>query len=437
MFSYYLRLARLSILRNPVISTLMVLALALGIGASMTTLTVYYTMSKDPIPEKSEHLLAVQLDTGDPAREPTRGAEDLPHNMTYTDASNLMRLDTPTQHKAAIFAASGLIIPPAADAKPVSVSLRATYRDFFPMFNVPFRYGDRWSQAADEGEPVIVLSRQLNEDLFAGENSVGKKIKMGSEYYTVTGVIDWDATYAWYDPYPRVTQEAEMAYLPLNTQARVDPMNLNGNVSCWQPQPIPDQAAFLASECVWVMFWAEVSGPAEQAELQAFLDNYASEQKAVGRHPRPVNNYLTPLMDWLKLNKVTGKDSRILVGLSFLFLLVCIINAVGLLIAKFFGKTTDVSVRRALGASRGDIFTQNLIEVSLIGVLGGILGLAFAWLGLRAVESMYRGYDNLVHLDSMMIVTAMIIALLAALLAGLYPSWRVSNLPPAQYLKTQ
>lgn len=437
MFSYYLRLAKLSIFRNPVISTLMVLALALGIGASMTTLTVYYTMSKDPIPEKSERLLAVQLDTGDPAREPSRGPEDIPHNMTYTDASNLMRLDTPTRHKAAMFASSDLIIPAAGDATPVSVSLRATYRDFFPMFNVPFQYGERWSQTADEGEPVIVLSRELNEQLFGGENSVGEKIKMGSGYYTVTGVMDWDTTYAWYDPFPRVTQEPEMAFLPLNTRIKTEPMNINGNVSCWQPQPIPDQAAFIASECVWIMFWAEVADKSEQAQFQTFLDNYAREQKSQGRYQRPINNFLTPLMDWLELNEVTGKDSRILAGLSFLFLLVCIINAVGLLIAKFFGKTTDVSVRRALGASRRDIFVQNLIEVSLIGVLGGILGLAFAWLGLRAVESMYRGYDNLVQLDSLMIATAMFIALLAALLAGLYPSWRVSNLPPAQYLKTQ
>jgi len=75
--------------------------------------------------------------------------------------------------------------------------------------------------------------------------------------------------------------------------------------------------------------------------------------------------------------------------------------------------------------------------VAFIGVLGGVLGFGLAWLGLRAVEQLYRGYQHLVHLDPVMLLTAVSLAILAAILAGLYPVWRVSRQAPAGLLKTQ
>ncbi|MBU2427109.1 MAG: ABC transporter permease, partial [Gammaproteobacteria bacterium] len=66
MFSYYLRLAWLSIRQSYGLSLLMVLAIGLGIGAAMTTVTVNYLMSANPIPTKSEQLFYVQLDSWDP-----------------------------------------------------------------------------------------------------------------------------------------------------------------------------------------------------------------------------------------------------------------------------------------------------------------------------------------------------------------------------------
>ena len=66
MFGYYIRLALLSIRRNAILSGLMVAAIAVGIGASMTTITVNYAMGSDPIPHKSDTLFAVQVDNWDP-----------------------------------------------------------------------------------------------------------------------------------------------------------------------------------------------------------------------------------------------------------------------------------------------------------------------------------------------------------------------------------
>ena len=62
MFAYYLDLALRSLRRNTVLTTLMVLALALGIGATITTLTVLKLLSGDPLPQKSTQLFYPQLD---------------------------------------------------------------------------------------------------------------------------------------------------------------------------------------------------------------------------------------------------------------------------------------------------------------------------------------------------------------------------------------
>ena len=62
MFGYYLKLALRSFKRNKALTALMVLAIALGIGASMTTLTVFHVLSGDPLPERSATLFYVQME---------------------------------------------------------------------------------------------------------------------------------------------------------------------------------------------------------------------------------------------------------------------------------------------------------------------------------------------------------------------------------------
>ena len=82
MFNYYLQLGLRSLKRNPILTALMVLGIALGIGASMTTLTVFHLMGSDPIPWKSDTLHVVQLDNWSPD-EPYRDDGSIPDQVTY------------------------------------------------------------------------------------------------------------------------------------------------------------------------------------------------------------------------------------------------------------------------------------------------------------------------------------------------------------------
>lgn len=440
MFSYHLKLAWLSVKRTPVMSALMVAALGLGIGAFMTTFTVYYLMSGDPIPHKSDVLYAVQLDNWDPNDPPTESAEDIELQVTYQDGQNLMHMQTPAIRQAQMYASSAVVVP-EGDDPPFEEPVRATYTTFFPMFDVPFLFGSPWSAQDDENRnSVVVIGKALNDKLFAGENSVGRSVMLNDLLYRVVGVIDeWQPAPRFYHAdFSRAWQDTEQIFLPftLAVQLFLPP---NGNVNCWKSpdENLDPKEGFLQSECVWNQFWAELETPEQAAAYKDMLDNYVRDQKAIGRFERPLNTFLSPVPEWLEINQVVSDDNRVLLRLSFLFLLVCVVNTVGLLMAKFLGKSGEIALRRAMGASQGTVFRQNLVEVTFIGVLGGVFGFGLAWLGLRAVEQLYRGYKHLVHLDPVMLLTAVSLAILAAILAGLYPVWRVSRQAPAGLLKTQ
>jgi putative ABC transport system permease protein len=440
VFSYYLRLALASIRRTPVLSGLMVLALGLGIGAFMTTFTVYYLMSGDPIPHKSSVLYAVQLDNWDPNDPPTESASDVQPQLTYRDGQNLMNADTPATRQAHMYASNAVVVP-EGDEPPFDEAIRATYQTFFEMFDVPFLYGQPWESSDDEDHAsVAVIGREMNDRLFNGENSVGRSIRLDDNFFKITGVInDWQPMPRFYhSDWSRAFADTEQIFIPF-TRAVDEPMGASGNTNCWKQMDdsLPVIEAFLQSECVWTQFWAQLDTPEQAANYKDYLDNYVRDQKEIGRFERPLNTFISNVTEWMEVNKVVRNDNRVLVRLSFLFLLVCVLNTVGLLLAKFLGKSGEVALRRAMGASRGAVFSQNLVEVGLIGVLGGIAGTGLAWLGLKAVESLYRGYQHLVHLDPLMLAAAIGLATLAAIVAGLYPVWRVSRLAPAGLLKTQ
>jgi putative ABC transport system permease protein len=128
---------------------------------------------------------------------------------------------------------------------------------------------------------------------------------------------------------------------------------------------------------------------------------------------------------------------RLQTWLAFGFLLVCLVNTIGLLLAKFLRRSSEIGVRRALGATRRAIFSQFLIEAVTVGLVGGILGLGLAWLGLWAVRHQPTDYAALAQLDLAMLATTFGLSLLASVLAGLVPAWRACQVAPALQLKSQ
>ncbi|MBE2290995.1 MAG: FtsX-like permease family protein, partial [Xanthomonadaceae bacterium] len=123
--------------------------------------------------------------------------------------------------------------------------------------------------------------------------------------------------------------------------------------------------------------------------------------------------------------------------LAFGFLLVCLLNTVGLLLAKFLRRSGEIGVRRALGASRKEIFKQCLVEAGTIGIAGGLLGLGFAAFGLWLIRQQPDDYARAAQLDGHTLLLTLALALAASLLAGLLPAWRAMQIAPAIQLKSQ
>ncbi len=437
MFRYYLHLALKSLKRNPILSTLMVLAIAIGIGACMTTLTVYSLMAADPIPQKSDKLFSVRLDSWDPNR-PWGEPNEPPPELTYRDAMALMQSDIPSHH-AAMFKGAFALQPDDKSVPAYLVLGRITYKDFFPLFDIPFQYGNGWDSSADKSlQQVVVLSKKANDRLFGGADSVGKTVRLNDKGFKVIGVLaEWNPTPKFYDVNNGAFDDAEEVYLPFGIALPLQ-VRTAGNTNGWKPENIDTVESFLASELVWIQFWAQLDSAEQKARYQSFIDSYVMEQKKLGRFERPLNNRLSDVNQFMAEREVVGEDNRVLVGLSFLFLAVCLINMIGLLLAKFLGRAPELALRRALGASQWQNLQLNLVEVSLIGVLGGLLGLLFAWFGLIAVRALYGdGYGALTSLNLSLATQALLIAIVASILAGLYPAVRVGRIAPAGLLKTQ
>ncbi|HEY8683579.1 MAG TPA: FtsX-like permease family protein, partial [Rhodanobacter sp.] len=99
--------------------------------------------------------------------------------------------------------------------------------------------------------------------------------------------------------------------------------------------------------------------------------------------------------------------------------------------------TREIGVRRALGASRGAICAQFLAEAAVIGVGGGVLGLLFTGAGVLSIGLVLPVWmAGLARIDPTLLLLTLLMAVVATLLAGLYPALRASRVQPAWQLKT-
>jgi len=436
MFGYYIDLALRSFRRNKALTALMVLAIALGIGASMTTLTVFHVLSGDPLPGRSGAVFNVQLDPR--TMQGFNSDEEPEEQLTRFDAQALLR-DARGDRQAMMSGGDVAIEPQRDGLKPFTATARYTSADFFAMFGVPFQYGQGWSASEDAARGrVAVISRALNDKLFGGGNSVGKTVRLEQAEFRVIGVLDqWRLTPRFYDLNNSRFGDVEQVFLPFSTTRELK-LGHSGNMNCWGDSRNDEEGQYsLNAPCSWIQYWVQLDTPEHVAAYRQYLVNYADGQRAAGRYERPTNVRLRSVMEWLDFKRVVPADVRLQAWLASAFLLVCLVNTVGLLLAKFLRRSGEIGVRRALGASRRAIFAQCLVEAGTVGLAGGFLGLGLAWLGLWAVRQQPASYAELAHLDPAMLLLTFALAIVTSLLAGLLPAWRACQVAPAIQLKSQ
>ena len=432
MLAYYLDLAVRSLKRNKVLTALMIVTLALGIGASIATLTVLKLLSGDPLPQKSGRLFYPQVDPN-PLEGYTAGQTKPDPIMNYPDAMYLLHAHR-AKRQAVMALTQSKIIPQRAGEHPYFTDSVMTTSDFFAMFDVPFQYGSGWAPNDDEDHAAVaVIADFLNDKVFGGGNSVGKTIRINDHDFRVIGVLKhWAPQPRFYtqDLGGRDYGDGDAVFMPLQTARAMDmgPQD----IECYAA--VTDLQHLEKAPCEWLGLWVELDDSAAVADYKSFLNGYVKQQVAMGRYQRSETSLLN-LMGWLSDQQVVPNDASLQTYLAFGFLLICVTNTVGLLLAKCLRRSREIGVRRALGATRRAIFNQFMVEAGIVGLAGGILGLLLAELGLFGVRHQPADYASLAHLDVEMFLFTFVVALVASLIAGLLPAWRACVLPPAPQLK--
>jgi putative ABC transport system permease protein len=438
MFSYYFLLGLRSLRRNPALTALMVLTLAIGVAASVSTLTILHVMASNPIPQKSERLFVPLVDNGPLEGYNPTDPSNSNDQLSYIDVQNFLN-GGHGERRTALYGISAQIEPARKDLPAMSAEGIAPTRDFFAMFDVPFRYGQAWSEADEKaGADVVVLSRAFSEKLFGAINPVGQRLRMLGFEFQVVGVLQtWLPLPKFYRLIggPGAFGQEDEVMIPFSTVIRHGTGH-SGNMSC-RARREPGWQGLLASECTWIQFFFETRTGADRADLQNYLDNYAEGQRKLGRLKRKAPNRLFDVMEWLAYRKVVGNDSRLAAWLAFGFLLLCLVNTIGLLLAKFSVRASEVGIRRALGASRKEIFQQFLTETAVVGLVGGGLGLLLSFGALALIAMQSEQLSVVAHMDFSMLGLTFCLSLLAAMLAGLLPTWRACQVTPAIQLKSQ
>ncbi|WP_329741135.1 ABC transporter permease [Dyella sp. A6] len=439
MFDYYLRLALRRCRQNLPMVLLLMLTMAVGIASCMTAMTIFRALSGAALPGVSPYLYVATMD----AREALD--KDDPH---YTKPDSLLKLSDAKAlvdaHRAALQVALSQSLTQFGTTdgrKSTQAYGLIAYGPALQTLGVPLRYGRAWTAAEQaSGAPVVVIDTHVAHKLFGKDNVVGRSVTLGKRSFRVIGV------YAPWKPRLQIFNLGQNAgsslgqdenfFVPAQASldAGVGPFS-SGECGKGGDTPMISFQTAAVARCRWIEAWVRLDTPAAVAAYRQFLSSYANAQHDAGRFVYPPHAQLYGTQAWMALHHVMPDDVNLNLMLAGGFLLLCLVNVAGLLAARFLRRQSDVAIRRALGASKRDVFVQHLVETGLLGLAGGVLALPLTWLGLWIVRMQPVSYARAAHFSPGVFVLLFVLSVAVGLLVGILPAWRVCRLPPALQIK--
>jgi putative ABC transport system permease protein len=431
MFSYYVALGIRSLLNQRLITIWMILLIALGVAGTVSTFSLLRAVSSNPFAAKAHRLFTPQMDNHGPDYVKSYGIDPV---LTLRDVEALRAHDS-AHLQASIYQINLSLVPADTTIDALEAKGYAVTVDYFQMLDVPFRFGSAWSRAADkEGSNEVVIGSELNQKVFRGANSVGQEISIEGHTYRISGVL------APWNPLPRFyaagdhnafDRDAPQIFLPFRQALNLKIPSAGGSYG--ESFPIWDSR----SEISFISYWVELPDSAAAADYKNYLHAYADEQRAAGRFHWPANTVLRDQEDWLNYQHVVPPEARISFVVAIGLLMVCAVNTVGLLLARFLRRSGDIGVRRALGGSRSAILFQYLTEAAVIGLAGGLLGAVLTGCFVNSLGLVFPvEVARLAHTTLSTLLQAPIIALCMVLLAAAYPILRACRIEPGWQLKS-
>jgi putative ABC transport system permease protein len=124
----------------------------------------------------------------------------------------------------------------------------------------------------------------------------------------------------------------------------------------------------------------------------------------------------------------------VFVILTLVVMEVSVINLMRMLLAKATSRSAEIGIHRALGAARNVIFGRQLAEGVIVSMAGSALGLVLAMPTVAMFDRLVPDSPVPLALTPMIICTVLLVCLLASLVSGVYPAWRIASVPPTRYL---
>ena len=437
MLAYNFALSWHGLRRHPRTTLLVVLTMALGLASALTTLTLLHVLSADPLPGLSRHLYLAWVDSRQALRADESDDPGVPSALTLVDARALVAAHRATRQAMMSEFLQNVGNEDGSRSQGGQMGLAAS-SELFPLFGIPLSYGRYWTMQEDDVHaPVAVIAAGLSEKLFGTANGVGRTVKMNGKPFRVIGV---SGTWA---PNPHFHQlrvgnafnVVDSVFVPVGAllDAGMGPF-MGGD--CDREVKTFTFGKVDVQRCRWLTVWTQLDTAEQVAGYRRFLRDYAGQQKAAGRFERAPRAELYGVPAWLELNRVVPDNVRLNVWLAGGFLLLCLVNVAGLLAARFLRRSTEIGVRRALGAPRRAIFAQCLGEAGLAGLAGGVLALPLTLFGLWIVRRQNLGYTELARLDPAMFAALFALALGAGVLVGVLPAWRACRVEPGLQVKS-
>jgi putative ABC transport system permease protein len=408
----------------------MVSTLAVGVGVFITNLALLRTMSSDPIPHKSQQIFNVSMSTWPDANANGDQSKPMPL-LRYVDAMHLLKNNIASHTMVHYETAAYVRDPESSSLRRQFTRVRATNSNFFTLTEAPFAFGGSWQH---ESAQQLVLSHEMNQQLFGGINSVGKTVDVLDKLYQIVGILKpWQLTPVFYDASgTRAFREIDGIFLPFE-KALDDELGIRGNRS--SAVRFESMKKTREQDVYYLRVFVQLDNQQQQNDFQQYLESYSQNLKQTGQHPLPINNRLLDVNQWLKFNSVVDQRMVAFALASSLFLIVCVFNASSLLLSRYHSGKFETALRRAIGANRKQIVYQGLIESLLVGLASALLSLLLAWLFLQFSKSLFPRLENIAQFNTELFLLGILIALSTTFISTLYPLIRTCRSSVASELK--